>query len=177
MSSDVSATKGWGSTAAERAAPYPCDVHLADPTNEWFRAIEVAAPVATTFRWLCQLRRAPYSYDWLDNFGRRSPRELTPGLDELAVGQKVMAYYDLVEFETDGHLTIDFRLLNGLAGKRVVTYAVAPSGHDGSRIVVKIRHRRPRGPLGIVNGFVLPRVDLIMMRKQLKNLKNHAEGS
>lgn len=172
----TSAAQGWGTTADERVASYPCDGHLPDPTNEWFRAIDIAAPVPTTFRWLCQLRKAPYSYDWLDNLGRRSPRALTPGLEQLEVGQKVMAYYDLVEFEPDRHLTIDFRLLTAVAGKRVVTYSVVPAG-DGSRIVVKIRHRRPRGPLGAVNGFVLPRVDLIMMRKQLRNLKKHAEGS
>lgn len=176
MAGDVSAAQGWGSTPAERAAGYPCDRHLPDPTNEWFRAIDVDAPTPATFRWLCQLKQAPYSYDWLDNLGRRSPRELTPGVERLEVGQKVMAYYDLVEFEPDHHLTIDFRLLNALAGKRVVTYAVAASG-AGSRIVVKIRHKRPRGPLGAVNGFMLPRVDLIMMRKQLRNLKKLAEGS
>ena len=78
----------WGSTAAERAEPFPCDRLLADPDAAMFRAVDVEAPAAVSFRWLCQLRAAPYSYDKLDNLGRRSPQALTPGLDELEVGQR-----------------------------------------------------------------------------------------
>jgi len=36
------------------------------------------------------MRIAPYSYDGIDNLGCESPRVLIPGLDELAIGQKVM---------------------------------------------------------------------------------------
>jgi hypothetical protein len=74
----LSAAIEWGSTAAERAASYPCEEFVPGATLSVFRAIDVAAPVPVVFRWLCQLRIAPYSYDLLDNLGRRSPTELTP---------------------------------------------------------------------------------------------------
>src|SRR5213594_4371663 len=81
------------------------DRHLPVHEDALYRAVDVEAPPPILFRWLCQLRVAPYSYDWIDNFGRPSPRELLPGLDAVAVGQRVMTFFELVDFERDRHLT------------------------------------------------------------------------
>lgn len=131
----------WGSTAAERAAPYPCDRLLPQPQATLFRAVGVEAPADVSFRWLCQLRVAPYSYDLLDNLGRRSPQELTPGLERLEVGQRVMTIFRLAEFEPGQSLTIVSR---GRLAEVVCTYAVEPCGERESRIVLKILARPPQ---------------------------------
>src|SRR5437867_2637960 len=96
----------WGATPAEQSLSFPCDSYLAMAEHAYFRAVDVQAPAAVLFRWLCQLKTAPYSYDLLDNFGRRSPRRLTPGLDHLARCQRFMTIFELVEFEPDRHLTL-----------------------------------------------------------------------
>ena len=169
----MSMTRDWGSTAAERAAPFPCDELLAGPDDVLFRAIDVAARPSVVFRWLCQLRVAPYSYDLLDNFGRTSPRELTPGVDDLASGQRVMTIFTLVDFERDRHLTLRLDRARQLFGDIALTYRVSPVGAS-SRIVVKIVVRRPQGVMRVL-APLLPAGDLVMMRKQLRTLKQLAE--
>ena len=69
----------WGSRPEERALAYPCDRKLAAADQNLFRAVTVYATPQHLFRWLCQLKLAPYSYDWIDNLGRQSPRQLMPG--------------------------------------------------------------------------------------------------
>jgi hypothetical protein len=173
----VSIAETWGSTPDERARPWPCDGLVEGAELELFRAVDVAAPPEITFRWLCQLRAAPYSYDLLDNLARKSPRRLTPGLERLAVGQRVMRIFRLVKFEPGRHLTLR---IDAPAGERIfgdlaVTYEVTPRGAGGSRIAVKITVKPPPSLFGEAVARLLPWGDLVMMRKQLLTLKSLAE--
>lgn len=124
---------------------FPCDSHLPDPDLECFRAVSVEAPASVLFRWLCQLKVAPYSYDLLDNGGRRSPRTLSPGLEHLAPGQRVMRIFRLVEFEKDAHLTmvLDDPRAQSIYGRIALSYVVVPSTPSSCRLVVKLRVRYP----------------------------------
>ncbi len=163
-----------GSTAEERADIWPSDHWLPEADDVLFRAIDIGAPPEDVFRWLCQLRVAPYSYDWIDNLGRRSPRRLTPGLDALEVGQTFATIFELVEFETNSHVTL--RTKRGLFGDVVVTYRVSETQDPGrSRLAVKLLVRHRRDVLGWVWSLVLAPGDLVMMRKQLRTLARLAE--
>jgi hypothetical protein len=168
----------WGSTAEERGLAFPCDEHLADPDGIYFRAVAVEAPPALVFRWLCQLRVAPYSYDWLDNpgfyLGRPSPKALTPGLDRLEPGQTFMTMFRLASFERETHITLVSHRFQRVFGQVAVTYMVLPVG-VGVRLVVKLLGRYPRGIVGRALQPPMPWVDLVMMRRQLLNLKRLAE--
>ena len=163
----------WGSTPEERESAFPCDALARPDALACWRAVDVRAPASVVFRWLCQLRAAPYSYDWIDNRGRRSPGTLTPRLDELEVGQTVMGMFRIVSFERDRHLTLD--TAGGRFGRFFVTYRVAASAPDRSRLVVKLLGELPRGPLGRLMAALFPWADLVMMRRQLLNLKGYAE--
>jgi len=165
----------WGSTAGEREAALPCDGVIAEPGMVLHRAVDVGARPQTVFRWLCQLRVAPYSYDLLDNGGRRSPRSLTPGLERLQAGQRVMRIFRLVEYEPGSSITV---LSEGrLFGRVACTYRVTESTGGRSRLLVRLLvARRGRSPAALAMAGLLPVGDLVMMRRQLLNLKALAEA-
>ncbi len=162
------------STPDERAAEYPCDDYLEVPARKMVRAITVKANPDLTFRWLCQLAVAPYSYDLMDNFGRRSPRELTTAAADLKVGDEFLITR-IREIEPG-------RQISGRAepkaekvfGPVALTYAVVPMDSECSRIVVK-GWLGKRGPFGGVMRSFLAFGDAIMMRKQLTTLRDLAE--
>lgn len=164
----------WGSRPEERARAYPCDGYLDEPFERWTRAVSVAAPEPVLFRWLCQLKVAPYSYDWIDNPTRRSPRRLTPGVERLARGQRFLVF-ELVDFAPGRHLSGlvspgPRRVFGGLA----ITYAVEPAESPTCRLVARL-DVAASGPLGRARRALLAWGDLVMMRKQLVTLKGLAE--
>jgi hypothetical protein len=156
---------------------FPCDHYLTTFDAAYFRAVPVQAPAPIVFRWLCQLRVAPYSYDWIDNGGHLSPRELIPGLDQLQLGQRVMTIFQLVDFEPNRHLTLRLRSARAkaLSGEIACSYVIHPQEDTWCRLVVKLLVRYPLGCTGAVMRRWLPWGDLLMMRKQLLTLKRLAE--
>ena len=135
------------------------------------------ADAATVFRWLCQLRVAPYSYDWIDNRGRRSPRTLTPGLEDLAVGQRMMSIFELVAFEPGRHVTVRTRgFAPGLLPDRRGQLRRRARRPAQTRLLAKLAFEVRRGALGRLARLFIEWGDLVMMRRQLLNLKALAEG-
>jgi hypothetical protein len=155
----------WGATDAEVADTYPCDEVLPGPTESWWRAVPTKADPAAQYRWLCQLTVAPYSYDLLDNHGRRSPRTRTPGLEELTVGQRMTRIFTLAHFTPGRDLTIriaDRRVFGDVA----ITYRANPG-----RLVAKLAV--DAGSCA-VRRRLLCWGDLVMMRRQLLTLADLA---
>jgi hypothetical protein len=170
----ASVIEAWGSSAEERAADYPCDEFVTDPALILYRAVDVDAPAELVFRWLCQIRVAPYSYDWIDNFGRRSPGHLIEGLDQLELGQR-FNIFRLVHFEPGRSITLDST--TPAFGRVVMTYRAVPAGADRCRLVAKLVVVPPRNLYGLLTRWILPAGDLVMMRKQLLRFKALAEKS
>ena len=169
----------WGTNASERAILFPGDRPEDAAWTSLFRAVSIAAPAALVFRWLCQLRTAPYSYDWIDNGGRQSPRALTSGLEQLAAGQIVMSIFRLEAFEAPVHITVATpaggRGAN-LFGVLRVTYWVRPEAPGLARLLVKLRIAPAPGWHVRLRNAALAWGDLVMMRRQLLNLKALAEA-
>jgi hypothetical protein len=175
----VSVAYTWGTEEAERRLPFACDAYVRQPDAVYFRGVTVRATPERLFPWLCQLRVAPYSYDWIDNWGRRSPRALTPGTERLAIGQSMMRIFTIVEFARDRHITLRIKHATGafsLFGDLAMTYLIVPEGPERCRLLTKIVVRYPPGVTGFLVRRLLPWGDLVMMRRQLLNFKAFAEG-
>ena len=168
--------RSWRTTAEERQRCFPCDRVVPDHNEAYYRGVTVFAEPATVFRWLCQLRAAPYSYDWIDNFGRRSPRELTRDLENLELGQLFMTIFDLVDFEQRVHITLRLRR-PGLFPPTAVSYVLNPRGEAGCRLIVKLVVQFRSGLRDRLVRRLIPWLDWVMMRRQLLNLKALAEGA
>lgn len=174
ISRALSVARCWGATAEEVDADYPCDSLMSGPVLRVHRAVDIHASRDVVYRWVCQLKVAPYSYDLLDNRGRRSPRNLTPGAENLAVGQRWMVF-SITDFEPGVHVTGE--VLPGprrVFGQMAATYAIRPRSDSSCRLVVRLTIAAATG-LRQIGPAALAWGDLIMMRKQLLTIKQLAE--
>lgn len=162
----------WGPETGFEAAG-----HVGQSTRLASRAVETDASPEMLYLWLCQLRRAPYSYDCLDNFGRRSPRPADPAMRALGVGQSVMTIFSLCEFAANRSLTVSMnsgwpRLVFGAI---TVRYAIVPSSSGRTLLRADLWMPPLDGPLAALRRYLLAWGDLFMMRKQLRTLAALAE--
>lgn len=158
--------------------PFPCDQFGTNFDAVYYRGITIHASPEIIFRWLCQMRVAPYSYDWIDNGGKRSPQHLIDGLDDLVIGQTMMTIFELMAFEANHHLTIRHKSQLPSArifGDLLISYVILPLDKDSCRLLAKLIVTYPRNFIGKVMKRVLPWGDLLMMRRQLLNFKRLAE--
>ncbi|MEE1618129.1 hypothetical protein [Brachybacterium sp. J153] len=131
--------------------PAPAGARLA------LRAGTTTASVETLFLWLCQLRRAPYSYDLLDNLDRRSPREADPRMLRLARGQAVMTIFAPAAFTPDRSLTM--RMAPGLPtllfGALALRYDVLETAGGRRPLRASLWWPCPGGPPGGLHRHLL----------------------
>ena len=157
---------------------YPCDRYLLRNAVCYYRGITIEASPKIVYLWLCQMNYAPYSYDWLDNFGIKSPNYLIKNAHRLEKRQTFMTVFPLLAYAPNKHITFaspSNPILAHLYGQFLVSYVIYKLNSQKSRLLVKIRWSFPKGVMGELLRFFAPRLDLIMMRKQLLNIKKYSE--
>lgn len=156
----------WNVTDDEVARPYPCDDFVRKPTLQAWRGVSVHTTPEALWPWVGQIRIAPYSYDWIDNLGRRSPQQLV-GLPEPVVGE---AFTTAATRRFGRILAVESpKQLTGEIMGACMSYVLAPEGRT-TRLLMKIVT-----PLSRWLAPGLSVGDLIMARRQLLNLKRLAE--
>src|ERR1700730_17168071 len=156
----------WNVTGDEVARHYPCDDFVSAPTLQVWRGVTVQTSPETLWRWVSQIRIAPYSYDWIDNLGRRSPQQLV-GLPDPVVGESFSTaatrpFGRIVAVQPPEHLT-------GEIMGTCISYVLVPDGQS-TRLLMKLVTAMSRWlTLGLSVG------DLGRAGVQLRNLKSLAK--
>lgn len=174
--------RGWGTDESIRERTWECQKYVPEPNETFFRGVHVDAPQDVAWRWMCQMRVAPYSYDWIDNGGRQSPRVHTPGADRLAIGQRTLIIFRIVEFEEGESITLRVAPhWRWLWGNVTCTYKVLDKGNGTSGMYLALSASsvpgKIMGPTGLfyLRKFFFPWGELAMVRKQLTTWKRLAE--
>ena len=157
----------WGVSASEIAQPYPCDDLVTSPTLAAWRGVHIDAPAEVVWPWVAQVRLAPYSYDWIDNLGRRSPRRLQ-GLPEPRAGES----FTRVGGRPTGRIVSvePGRQLTGAIMGAFMSYVLVPQNDGTTRLLLKVvMQTNPLLARAVSVG------DLVMARRQLLTFKQLAE--
>lgn len=176
--------QNWGATHDEIHGPVAGDDLVPDARLVATRSISLSSPPDAVFPWLRQMgfkRAGWYSYDLIDNLGRRSARSIEPHWQNVNTGDRVPA--GPLDFEA---VVVDppraFVLCLGSSGgtpRRVqfsLAYELRPDA-GGTRLVTRVR-ARVNLPLGrLVERYVLGPGDGIMLRKQLLSLADRTKLS
>jgi len=161
---------------------YSVNKYIEDNSIVLYRSVSINADKNTVFKWLTQLRFAPYSYDWIDNFGKESPQYIITAAPALKSGDSVMTIFRVTEFQDKSFLTFTLTknspcylgVLQKIFLKSFyVTYQLIGDGE--TRLIVKIVINTYQNLFHKFLVKIADIVDYVMMRRQLLNFKRLAE--
>lgn len=168
----------WGATPAEVSRALPSDALVQAPHFDATRAITISATPADVWPWLVQIgltRAGWYSYDILDNLGRRSAKRIIPELQGLAAG-------DIVPMSPDGKhgmrvhsMDAPHSMVWGEAGGTTWTWQLDETDDGSTRLVTRVRARYRWLSPAIAFSALVEFGDIWMMRKMLLNIRERAE--
>lgn len=162
-------------TPDEIDEPSPADDLIDSNCDRWVRCITINAPRRVVYRWLCQLTVAPYSFDAIDFPGRRSPGTLTPGAEQLRVGQYFLIFA-ITSTVRDSYIAGMSRPeFDRAYGHIAVSYSVTSLDDDTTRLRANACVQHGMG-IGIRH-LALAAGDKVMAGRQLRNLKARAESA
>lgn len=172
----------WGATNDEAREPLAGDDLVANARLIATRAITIDAPPSAVFPWLRQMgfgRAGWYSYDWIDNLGRRSASTILSQWQDVSTGDVIPGGgpvgFEVALAEEPRAFVLSLARTGGITDRIVFTLAYELRDRDGStRLISRVRARvdLPGGQL-IERGLLGPG-DGIMVRRQLLNVAARA---
>ncbi|CAB4685830.1 unannotated protein [freshwater metagenome] len=176
----------WGATPEEIDSPVVGDDICSDATLIATRSITISAPPQDVFPWLRQMgfgRAGWYSYDWLDNLGRKSATTIHEEWQIVKAGDKVPSgpiSFTAAIVEAPRHFVLEIRSLGKKRPKLHFTLAYElRDDPQGTRLVTRMRSRIDFPFGSLVEKLILGPGDGFMLRRQLltinKNVSSNAQ--
>ena len=170
----------WGATQEEIERALPGDDMAPDPSFNATRGVTIHACAENIYPWILQMgmnRAGWYSYDVLDNLGRKSAETILPEYQSHQIG-------DLIPMSPDGKYGIwvknfqknQWMLWWDKKGDTTWVWVIVPEGPNCCRLLTRVRMKYRwlsfTAPLNLLIEFC----DLPMMRKCMLGIKRRAEG-
>ncbi|TDA66287.1 MAG: hypothetical protein D9V45_04955 [Chloroflexi bacterium] len=170
----------WGATDDEIKRSMPGDDIVGKPSFNATRAVTIHAPAKNIYPWIVQMgvkRAGWYSYDLLDNLGRKSAESILTEHQNIQVG-------DVIPLSPDGKqglLVKDFSQNKWMLwwdkiGDTSWVWEIYTDGETHSRLVTRVRVKYRWFSPVIVFNLLIEFFDILMMRKCMLGIKRRAEA-
>jgi len=171
----------WGATDAEIKRSMPGDEIVGKPSFNATRAVTIHAPAQNIYPWIVQMgvtRAGWYSYDLLDNLGRRSAESILPEHQNIQVG-------DLIPLSPDGKQGMRVKYFRknkwmlwwDEKGDTSWVWEIHPEGEGSARLITRVRVKYRFFSPAILFNLLIEFFDILMMRKSMLGIKKRAENS
>lgn len=171
----------WGATTEEVNGPVIGDDLCRDATLVATRSITIGAKPQGVFPWIRQMgfgRAGWYSYDWLDNLGRKSATTIHDEWQTVKAGDKVPSgpiSFTAAIVEAPRHFVLEIKSIGKKSHKLHFTLAYElRDDPQGTRLVTRMRSHCSF-PLGsLFEKLILGPGDGFMLRRQLLTISKNA---
>jgi hypothetical protein len=171
----------WGATTEEVNGPVIGDDLCRDATLVATRSITIGAKPQDVFPWIRQMgfgRAGWYSYDWLDNLGRKSATTIHDEWQTVKAGDKVPSgpiSFTAAIVEAPRHFVLEIKSLGKKSPKLHFTLAYElRDDPQGTRLVTRMRSHCSF-PFGLLfEKLILGPGDGFMLRRQLLTISKNA---
>ena len=144
----------------------PGDEVFKEPVWTVDQSVSLRATPAEVWPWLAQMgdgRAGWYSYDWIDNWGKKSFETIDRQLQDLSVGQKI-SIFKLTDFKEPEYLTLTF------SENANMTWFLK-NLEEGCELITRLRVRGPKWLLSCTLGpghFIMQRKQFIEIKKRVE---------
>lgn len=170
----------WGATSEEVRRAMPGDDIVEAPSFDATRSVTIKASPSDIYPWIAQMglnRAGWYSYDLLDNLGRKSVEEILPAFQNAQVGTLIPMSPDnnygmwIKDFERN-----KWMLWWDKKGDATWVWGIYPAGKSHSRLVTRVRLEYKWVSYEIFFNILIEFFDILMMRKCMRGIKRRAES-